>query len=92
MDNEKAYKITYVGPNGRCAYKTVRAKTPHAAKLRFRKLTGFKAVAAEAKLTAAERRALAAKPRTGRAVYFDGRGLVYCDTDGCAEGNEGYTH
>lgn len=83
--NEASYKITYRDDNGKMRYATVRAKSETAAKLKFRKKTGLKAITAEYKLTAAQKRALAEWNaeyyKTHRATYFDGRALLYCDND-----------
>lgn len=96
--NLNSYTVTYRNPEtNRQARKVVKAKTERGAMLLFKKMFGIKAICAERNLTALEKRILDAKMRearkvNGRATYFDGRTMCYCDNDGVVGMENGYTH
>lgn len=98
MTNLSSFTVTYRNPEtNRQARKVIKAKTERGAMLLFKKTYGFKAICAERNLTAFEKRLLAAQQRkankvNGRATYFDGRTMCYCDNDGVVGMENGYTH
>ena len=92
------WTVTYRKPEtGKLAKKVIKAKTDCGALCIFKRTYGIKGIKAEYRLTAADKReqkAVMAEARkvNGRATYFDGRTMCYCDNDGVVGMENGYTH
>lgn len=89
------YRVAYRDENRKLRYKVIAAKTDTGALICFKRQTGIKGITAKYMLTKDEEtkiRTIGPAAVNGRATYFDGRTLCYCDNDAIVGAEYGYTH